>query len=58
MRPEIVIRFYTNSNPKHQFFFTQAALDKAATALGFSRDFPDARVPNSVSMIHRERGSR
>jgi hypothetical protein len=48
MRPEIVICFYTNSNPKHQFFFAQAALDKAATALGLSRDFPDARVPNSV----------
>lgn len=28
MRPEIVIRFYTNSSPKHQFFFTQAALDE------------------------------
>jgi hypothetical protein len=28
MRPEIVIRFYTNSNPKHQFFFTQAALGR------------------------------
>ena len=48
MRPEIVIRFYTNSNPKNQFFFTEAALDKAATALSLSRDFSDARVPNSV----------
>jgi hypothetical protein len=38
-RPEIVIRFYTNSNPKHMFFFTQAALDEAATKLGLSRDF-------------------
>jgi hypothetical protein len=38
-RPEIVIRFYPNSNPKHQFFFTQIALDEAATKLGLSRDF-------------------
>jgi len=39
-KPEIVIRFYPNSNPKHQFFFTQAELDEAATELGLSRDFP------------------
>jgi Fungal chitosanase of glycosyl hydrolase group 75 len=45
-RPEVVIRFYPNSNPKHQFFFTQAALDEAATKLGLSRDFSDARAPN------------
>ena len=38
-RPEIVVRFYPNSNPKHVFFFTQAALDEAATKLGLSRDF-------------------
>jgi hypothetical protein len=38
-RPEIVIRFYPNSNPKHQFFFSQVALDEAATKLGLSRDF-------------------
>lgn len=37
--PEIVIRFYPDSNPKHQFFFTQAELDKAAAKLGLSRDF-------------------
>ena len=43
-RPEVVIRFYPNSNPKHQFFFTQAALDEAATKLGLSRDFSDARL--------------
>jgi hypothetical protein len=36
---EIVIRFYPNSNPNHQFFFTQDALDQAATKLGLSRDF-------------------
>jgi hypothetical protein len=41
-RPEIVIRFYPNSNPKHQFFFTQAALDEAATKLGLSRNFSHA----------------
>ena len=38
-KPEIVIRFYPNSNPKHQFFFTQDELDEAATKLGLSRDF-------------------
>ena len=45
-RPEVVIRFYPNSNPKHQFFFTQVALDEAAAKLGLSRDFSDARAPN------------
>ena len=43
-KPEIVIRFYPNSNPRHQFFFTEAELDKAATRLGLSRDF---------SVVHR-----
>jgi len=43
-RPEIVIRFYPNSNPKHQFFFTQVALDEAATKIGLSRDFSGARA--------------
>jgi hypothetical protein len=38
-RPEIIIRFFPNSNPKHTFFFTQGALDEAATKLGLSRDF-------------------
>jgi hypothetical protein len=45
-RREIVIRFYPNSNPTHQFFFTQAALDEAATKLGLSRDFSDELAPN------------
>jgi hypothetical protein len=36
---EIIIRFYPNSNPKHQFFFAQAELNQAATKLGLSRDF-------------------
>jgi hypothetical protein len=40
--PEIVIRFYPNSNPKHQFFFTQTALDAAATKLRLSLDFSAA----------------
>ena len=44
--PEIVIRFYPNSNPKHQFFFTQAGLDEAATKLGLSRDFSTASGAN------------
>ena len=38
-RPEIIIRFYPNSNPKHQFFFIQSELDEAATKLGLRRDF-------------------
>src|SRR5258707_3486971 len=42
-RPEIVIRFYANSNPKHQFFFTQTALNKAAMKLGLSCAFSDTR---------------
>jgi hypothetical protein len=41
-KPEIVIRFYSNSNPTHQFFFTQAELDDAATKLGLSRNFSSA----------------
>ena len=36
---EIVIRFYPNSNPEHQFFFRQGELDEAAKKLGLSRDF-------------------
>ena len=45
-KPEIVIRFYPNSNPQHQFFFTQAELDEAATKLGLSRDFSAASGAN------------
>jgi hypothetical protein len=41
--PEIIIRFYPNSNPKHQFFFNQTALDEAATKLGLSRVFSDSQ---------------
>lgn len=40
-KPEIVVRFYPDSNPKHQFFFTQAELDEAATKLGLSREFAE-----------------
>lgn len=47
-RPEIIIRFYPNSNPKHQFFFTQAALDEAAIKLGLSRDFSVAHAFDRV----------
>jgi hypothetical protein len=42
-KPEIVIRFYPNSNPEHEFFFTQAELDEAAKKLGLSRDFSASR---------------
>lgn len=41
-KPEIIVRFYPNSNPKHQFFFKQAELDEAATKLGLSQDFSAA----------------
>ncbi|MGB0080366.1 MAG: hypothetical protein WBP90_02455 [Terracidiphilus sp.] len=41
-KPEIVIRFYPNSNPAHQFFFSQAELNKAAMKLGLGRDFSAA----------------
>jgi hypothetical protein len=43
-KPEIIIRFYPNSNPEHQFFFTQTELDKVALKLGLSRDFPSAYI--------------
>jgi hypothetical protein len=49
-RPEIVIRFYPNSNPKHVFFFTQAALAEAATKIGLSRDFSDIRASEASSI--------
>ena len=39
---EVRIRFYPHSNPHHQFFPTQSALDQAATKLGLSRDFSTA----------------
>jgi len=42
-KPEIVIRFYPNSNPKRDFFFTQSELDEAAMKLGLSRDFSATR---------------
>jgi hypothetical protein len=38
-KPEIVIRFFPNSNPKHRFFFTQSALNQAARKLGLSKEF-------------------
>jgi hypothetical protein len=45
-KAEIVIRFYPNSNPNHQFFFSQATLDEAAEKLGLSRDFSADRAAN------------
>jgi hypothetical protein len=42
-RPEIVVRFYPNSNPNQQFFFTQAALNDAARKLGLSLEFATPR---------------
>ncbi len=35
--PEIVVLYYPNSNPKHQFFKTQAALDAAAKKLSLTK---------------------
>ena len=45
-KPEIVIRFYPNSNPDHQFFFTQDELDMVAIKLGLRRDFSAAPRTN------------
>lgn len=36
-KPEIVIRYFPNSNPKHQFFKTQEELDEAAMKLGLTK---------------------
>jgi hypothetical protein len=44
---EIVVRFYPGSNPEHQFFRTQSALDKAAGARGLNRDFSSYRKDHS-----------
>ena len=41
-KPEVVIRFYPNSNPEHQFFYSQVELDEAAMKLGLSRNFSAA----------------
>ena len=46
---EIVVRYYPQSNPRHRFFHSQAALDAAAEELGLSRDFsasPLASAPH------------
>jgi hypothetical protein len=48
-RPEIIVRFFPNSNPKHSFFFTQGALDEAAAKLGLSRDFSQIDRMKAVS---------
>jgi hypothetical protein len=45
-RPEVMIRFYPNSNPSHEFFFTQVTLDQAATKIGLSRGFSEAHASN------------
>lgn len=36
---EVVVRYFPGSNPKHMFFREQAKLDRAAAALGLSKDF-------------------
>ena len=45
-RPEIIVRFYPNSNPTHQFFFIQRELDEAAVKLGLNRNFSASSKPN------------
>jgi hypothetical protein len=37
--PEVIVRFYSRSNPQHLFFRSQQALDAAAERSGLSRDF-------------------
>lgn len=44
--PEILLRFYPNSNPHHLFFHTQSALNAAATKLGLSRTFATTTASN------------
>jgi hypothetical protein len=51
-RPEIVIRFYPGSNPKHEFFHTQAALNAAAAKLGLSLAFARGSGRPDVSASH------
>ncbi|HEX4154516.1 MAG TPA: hypothetical protein VHY48_02775 [Acidobacteriaceae bacterium] len=46
---EIVIRFYPDSNPRHEFFRTQDALDRAARRRGVSREFAAARGAASAA---------
>ncbi len=45
--PEIVIRFYPRSNPRHLFPRTQLELRQAATRLGLSRDFSQSQIAQS-----------
>ncbi len=47
-QPDIIIRFYPDSNPGHLFFFTQAALDESAARIGLSRDFSTVRASSRV----------
>ena len=42
--PEILLRFYPNSNPRHLFFRTQSALNAAALRRGLSHSFPAASI--------------
>lgn len=51
--PDIVIRFFPRSNPKHAFFHTQAALDAAAARAGLSRDFSSSPLATSRHPIPR-----
>ncbi len=51
-RSEVVIRFFPHSNPQHQFFRTQDALDKAAMGIGLNRDFSSLAASNNQVTVH------
>lgn len=52
--PEIVVRFFPGSNPKHLFFREQSELNAAAERLGLSRDFSASRVRKPVHPRSRQ----
>lgn len=41
---DIVVRFFPGSNSRHEFFRSQEALDRAASAAGLNRDFSGPRA--------------
>lgn len=60
-RPEVVIRFYPDSNPKHEFFRRQAALNAAAKKRGLSRRFATGSRETAKSAAGcgvRDRGAK
>ena len=49
---EILIRFYPHSNPTHQFFHTQPALDHAAQSLNLTLTFTNPPNPTPHPTAH------